>query len=185
MELRPSPSVVYAECGTEVTLNCEVPPLTNDLSVKHMGWSLKGSSLCSVDTEGKLSTHRKHSPRPFHCSYTHGHLSLSFPNVQLLDGWNSTYMCKLRSNKGTAHTETTVQFKGQPAYLLCREIITHVVANSFSLYSPLDPNKCPQPRIQKIQLHIPTIQPGENGVGSLSATRTLWGISVLLAILKQ
>lgn len=178
MELRPSPTVVYAECGTAVNLSCEVPPLTNDLSVKHMGWSLNGSSLCSVDAEGKLSPHHKHSPRPFHCSYSHGHLSLSFPNVQLLDGWNSTYMCKLRSNKGTAHTWTAVQFKGQRAYLLWHEIITRVVANSLSLYSPLDPNKCLQSRIMPVHS-------GENEVGSLKATRTLWCISVLLAILKQ
>lgn len=121
VELRPSPTVVYAECGTQVNLNCEVHPLKNDLSVKHMGWSLNGSSLCNVDTEGNLSIHHKHSPKPFHCLYNHGHLSLRFPNVKLLDGWNSTYMCKLRSNKGTAHIETTVQFKGQHSYSVMKE----------------------------------------------------------------
>lgn len=125
--------LVHAECGTDVTLYCEVAPLKDGLSVKYMGWSLEENALCSVDTEGHLSTQHRHSPRPFRCRYSHGHLSLVFHDVQLLDGWNSTYMCKLRSNKGIAHTTTTVQFKGQPAYLLCHEIRTIVAIGFFFL----------------------------------------------------
>lgn len=113
VQLRASP-VLYAECGTKVILKCEVSS-PHGLSVKHMGWSLNGGSLCSV----KDDLLDPHPPRlrGFRCMYSHGHLSLVLHDVQPQHGGNSTYMCKLRSNKGAPHATTRVEFKGQSAYL--------------------------------------------------------------------
>lgn len=107
--------VLYAECGTKVTLKCEVSSPEQGLDVKHMEWSLNGSSLCSV-RENQL-VNPTHSQR-HHCMYSHGHLSLILHNVQPQDVGTSTYVCKLRSNRGISDTDTRVEIKGQSIYLL-------------------------------------------------------------------
>lgn len=115
VELSTSP-VLYAECGTAVILKCEISSLKDGLLVKHMRWSLNGDSLCSVDDNAPI--HYKHRLRHYRCLYSHGNLTLVLEGVQLRDGGNSTYACKLRSNMGVANKVTTVEFKGQSAYLL-------------------------------------------------------------------
>lgn len=115
VQLSSSP-VLYAECGTTVTLKCEVSSPEQGLDVKHMQWSLNGSSLCSV-RENQL-VNPTHSQRHHHCMYSHGHLSLILHNVQPQDVGTSTYVCKLRSNRGISDTDTRVEIKGQSIYLL-------------------------------------------------------------------
>lgn len=111
-----SSPVLHAECGTNSILKCEISSSKQGLSVKYMGWSLNDGSLCFV--KENLTINYTHSLRRFHCMYSHGHLSLVLHDVQPQDGGNSTYVCKLRSNKGATHTTTRVEFKGQSAYLL-------------------------------------------------------------------
>lgn len=108
--------VLSADCGTKVTLKCEVssPELVRD--VKHMEWSRDGASLCSVrDNQLVNPSHRQ---KHHLCLYTHGHLSLILHNVQPRDGGASAYECQLRSNRGVTRTDTRLEFKGQSIYLL-------------------------------------------------------------------
>lgn len=115
VELSNSP-IVYAKCGTAVILKCEVSSPKDGLLVKHMGWSLNGDLLCSIDDITPV--HHKNRLPVFRCLYSHGNLTLVLEDVQPQDGGNSTYVCKLRSNMGVANKATTVEFKGQSAYLL-------------------------------------------------------------------
>lgn len=115
VQLSSSP-VLYSECGTKVTLKCKVSSPEQGLDVKHMEWSLNGSSLCSV--RENLLVNPTHSQRQHHCMYSHGHLSLILHNVQPQDVGTLTYVCKLRSNRGVSHTDTRVELKGQSTYLL-------------------------------------------------------------------
>ncbi len=109
---------ITAECFKQVTLNCDVATSTHQLSIKHMEWSQGKTSLCSVDSEGEIITHPRHSLSEFHCVYEHGQLSLIFQNVQPLEGGESKpYRCKLQSNKGATHNYTTVELQGQNPHL--------------------------------------------------------------------
>lgn len=118
VQLRAAP-VLHAECGTDVSLKCEVSSPKQGLSVKYLGWSLNAAPLCFLTENSPIN--QSESLRRFHCMYSHGHLSLVLHNAQPRDGGN--YACKLRSNKGTAHAATRVEFKGQSAYLIFFEII--------------------------------------------------------------
>nr|XP_046266291.1 uncharacterized protein LOC124070428 [Scatophagus argus]XP_046266300.1 uncharacterized protein LOC124070428 [Scatophagus argus] len=99
---------ITAECGKQVTLNCNVTNYQNGLSVKLMAWSRNGT-LCNVDSEGKITTHSGHLQIDFHCEYKHGQLSLILHKVRPLD--SGKYLCKLRSNKGAEHQYTTVKLQ--------------------------------------------------------------------------
>lgn len=107
VRLRVSPEVT-AECGKQVTLICNVSSQSG-LLIKHMEWSQSKTSLCSVDSEGRLITRPRASLSDFHCEYNDGLLSLIFQKVLPLEsGLSKPYMCKLRSNRGAPHRYTTV-----------------------------------------------------------------------------
>ncbi|KAA8594992.1 uncharacterized protein LOC116705339 [Etheostoma spectabile] len=100
---------ITAECGKEVTLNCNVSSSRHGLSIKHMNWSQNNRSLCSLDKEGNI-THHKHTLSHFHCEYKHGtQLSLIFKRVQPLE--SGDYRCKLQSNQGAKHQYTRVELQ--------------------------------------------------------------------------
>ncbi|XP_058495639.1 uncharacterized protein LOC131466444 [Solea solea] len=105
--LRVSPKIT-AECGKQVTLQCNVSSSLNGLSVKHMEWS----HLCSVNSEGNISYSRG-TFGDFYCEYEEGQLSLVFrtirPDLESRDP--KTYRCKLQSNKGAPHEYTTVELE--------------------------------------------------------------------------
>ncbi|XP_029288942.1 uncharacterized protein LOC115009102 isoform X2 [Cottoperca gobio] len=110
VKLRVSPRII-AECGKQVTLNCNVSSSRNGLSIKHMEWFQNHTSFCSVDSEGKITNHR-HTQSDFHCEYRHGQLSLIFRRVQPLESRNSKpYVCKLQSNNGASHAKTSVELQ--------------------------------------------------------------------------
>ncbi|XP_070684639.1 uncharacterized protein [Pempheris klunzingeri] len=101
-----------AECGKQVTLNCDVSSSREHLSIKHMEWSQNKTSLCFVDVKGKVIKPNSHDRSDFHCEYQHGQLSLVFQRVQPLECGNSKpYRCKLQSNQGAAHGYTTVELQ--------------------------------------------------------------------------
>lgn len=119
MKLNVSPKIT-AECGKQVTLNCDVSSSPNGLSIKHMAWIQNQTSLCSVDEEGKI---KPHSRTDFHCEYKHGQLSLIFKRVRPLESGNSKpYTCKLQSNRGASNAKTIVVVQGQ-----CQQCVTHPV----------------------------------------------------------
>lgn len=134
VQLIQSPRVVYAECGKEVLLKCEVSSPQDGLSVKFMGWSLDGKSMCSVNTEGNLVINHTHSLSSFHCHYSHGQLVLRIHNMQPQDAGSSTYACKLRSNMGTAHKNTTVLLKGQFTLDVYHEIRNNMVMSVLLIF---------------------------------------------------
>ena len=110
VKLNVSPKIT-AECGKQVTLNCEVSSSPNGLSIKQMAWIQNQTSLCSVDKEGKI---KPHSRSDFHCEYKHGQLSLIFKRVRPLESGNSKpYTCKLQSNRGASDAKTIVEVQGQ------------------------------------------------------------------------
>lgn len=111
VRLNVSPQIT-AECGKQVILNCNVSSSRNGLSIKRMQWFLNEKILCSVDSEGKISPHHRHTPSAFDCEYNHGQLSLIFQNMQPLEtGTSNSYMCKLHSNQAVAHKSTTVELQ--------------------------------------------------------------------------
>lgn len=93
-----------AECGTPLTLHCNISSPLTGLSIKHMAWS-QSQTYCSVDSEGFL-THDTEGD--FYCRYDKGHLSLHFYKWS---PWlfKSSFMCKLRSNQGILHKYTQVE----------------------------------------------------------------------------
>ncbi|XP_045902293.1 uncharacterized protein LOC123969191 [Micropterus dolomieu] len=103
---------ISAECGQQVTLNCDVSSSRNGLSVIHMGWTHNKTTLCSVDSEGTITTHHRHTTdtSDFHCEYEHGQLSLIFQKVQPLES-GKRYTCKLHSNQGAPYGHTRVELK--------------------------------------------------------------------------
>lgn len=124
-----------AECGKHVTLNCNVSSPRNVLSVKFMEWSLNKTSLCSVDSEGKIT---KHHISDFHCKYTHGQLALILHKVRPLESANSNYRCKLQSEQGARHGYTTVELQGQSPHLFfdsCHEFTEY--SRKTGLLSPI------------------------------------------------
>lgn len=103
-----SPTVT-AECGQQVTLNCNVSSYQHGLTIKHMEWSQGKTHLCTVDSLGELTQHNTNSLGDFHCNYEDGRLSLTFPYVQPLN--SGKYRCKLRSTEGAPYEYTTVELK--------------------------------------------------------------------------
>ncbi|KAF1395054.1 hypothetical protein PFLUV_G00007560 [Perca fluviatilis] len=99
---------ITAECGKQVTINCNVSSSRHGLSIKHMNWSQNNRSFCSVDNEGNI-THHRHTLSHFHCEYKHGQLSLIFKRVQPLE--SGDYRCKLQSNQGAKHQYTIVELQ--------------------------------------------------------------------------
>lgn len=198
-----SSPVLHAECGTNSILKCEISSSKQGLSVKYMGWSLNDGSLCFV--KENLTINYTHSLRRFHCMYSHGHLSLVLHDVQPQDGGNSTYVCKLRSNKGATHTTTRVEFKGQSAYLLLtlewnkktgRDevfgyffswilcVTASLLSSQFFILFPSEPNKCS--RSSSTVRGASSRTTGRNGVGSVRPIRTLlWCISFLLVVILK
>lgn len=109
MNLRVSPKVT-AECGQQVTLNCNAISSQNELSIIQMHWYLKEISLCSVNNKGNI-TH-SNSQRNLRCKYSHGQLSLIIEEVQPLEtGEASPYKCKITSTKGVKHGTTIVELQ--------------------------------------------------------------------------
>lgn len=94
-----------AECGQRVTLNCDVSSSRKGLLIKHMEWFHSLTSVCSVDSEGKITNHTQ-TLSDFYCEYQHGQLSLVFARVKPLERGN--YTCKLQSNRGAQHADTSV-----------------------------------------------------------------------------
>lgn len=118
VRLEVSPEVV-AECGQQVSLHCNTSSSHDGLSVKRMEWSQGSTSLCSVDSEGTIITHGRHSLSDFYCEYKDGQLSLVFQKMLPLEsGHSKRYRCKLHSNQGVAHNYTTVELQGQSPHLL-------------------------------------------------------------------
>lgn len=104
---------VSAECNKHVTLNCEVASPREGLSIKRMEWSLNGTSLCTVDKKGVLTTHPVHTVGVFHCDYIHGQLSLVLRKVRPRGAVNSKYTCKMHCNHGVEYMNTAVELRGQ------------------------------------------------------------------------
>lgn len=129
-------SKITAECGKQVTLICKVSSSLEGLSIKHMGWS-QNKSLCSVNSEGKITTNHRHTLSDFHCEYKDGQLSLNFQEVQPSDIEHSnSYMCKLHSNKGAPHGSTKVELQGQNPHLFLYVIHIKIRTNiSLNCYS--------------------------------------------------
>lgn len=91
-----------------------------------MAWSQGGTSLCSVNSEGTMLTHGKHSLSDFYCDYKDGQLSLVFQRMLPLEsGHSKPYRCKLHSNQGVAYNYTKVELQGKsPRLLLFRQTVT-------------------------------------------------------------
>lgn len=104
---------ISAECDKHVTLNCDVASSREGLSIKRMQWSLNGTSLCSVEENGDMTTHPVHTMGGFHCEYIHGQLSLVLHKVQPRQTVNSKYTCKMHCNRGVQHMNTAVELQGQ------------------------------------------------------------------------
>lgn len=148
-----SSSVLYAECGTKVTLKCEVSSPEQGLNVKRMEWSLNGSSLCFV-RENRL-VNSTNNLKHHICMYSHGYLYLILHSVQPQDAGTSAYVCQLRSNRGVSQTETRVELK--------------------------ELSKCSQSGSPSRGASTQTTR--RNGVGSVRPIRILWSISLLLIVL--
>lgn len=112
LKLRQNPRI-SAECGKRVTLNCDVASSREGLSIKHMQWSLNGTSLCTVDKQGQVTEHPVHTIGGFQCKYIHGQLSLVLHKVQPRETVNSKYTCKMHCNQGVRHMNTAVELQGQ------------------------------------------------------------------------
>lgn len=104
---------ISAECDKHVTLKCDVASSREGLSIKRMEWSLNGTSLCTVDKKGEMTTHVVHTIGGFHCKYIHGKLSLVLHKVQPRETVNSKYTCKIYCNRGIEHMNTAVELQGQ------------------------------------------------------------------------
>ncbi|XP_034393702.1 uncharacterized protein LOC117733890 [Cyclopterus lumpus] len=107
VKLSVSPGIT-AECGDRVILKCDVSSSRKGLSIKHMEWFQSRTSVCSVDGEGKIKNHTQ-SPSDFYCEYQHGQLSLVLTRVKPLERGN--YTCKLQSNRGALHADTSVELQ--------------------------------------------------------------------------
>ncbi|CAG5947734.1 unnamed protein product [Menidia menidia] len=101
-----------ALCGKEVSLHCNTSSSQRGLLITHMEWSQDKTPLCSVNSEEKLTTYKRHSPSDFHCKYTDGSLSLVFKEVLPPEsGISKPYRCKLHSNQGVPHEYTRVELQ--------------------------------------------------------------------------
>lgn len=103
---------ISAECGKHVTLNCDVASSREGLSIKRMEWFLNGTSLCTVDKKGEMTTHVVHTIGGFHCMYRDGQLSLVLHKVQPRET-NSKFTCKMHCNQGVQSMNTAVELQGQ------------------------------------------------------------------------
>lgn len=110
VSLQPSANV-SAACGQPAVLHCVVSSSLDQLSIKHMEWTLHRRSLCAVDARGNLSHHSGHTTGRFHCEYARGRLALVLHRVRPKDA--ADYMCKLKSNRGAKHINTRVELQGQ------------------------------------------------------------------------
>lgn len=109
MRLDVSPKVT-AECGQQVTLNCNAISSQKGLSIIQMHWYLNEISLCSVNNEGNIT--KSDTQRNLTCEYTDGQLSLIIEEVQPLEsGDTSPYKCKITSTKGVKHGTTIVELQ--------------------------------------------------------------------------
>lgn len=110
VRLSVSPQIT-AEYGKPATLRCNISSKSpGELEVKHMKWS-QNKTLCSISSEGNVTTHREHSPSDFQCEFKDRQLSLVFKSVQPLD--IGRYMCKLQSNMGASHEYSRLELEGQ------------------------------------------------------------------------
>ncbi|KAG7242367.1 hypothetical protein INR49_023496 [Caranx melampygus] len=108
LKLNVSPRIT-AECGQQVTLQCNASS-PNGLSIVHMKWYRSETPLCSVNSMGEISENNPLSD--VHCEYTGGQLSIIFKKLQPLETGDSVqYTCKVRSNKGVKHANTTVELQ--------------------------------------------------------------------------
>lgn len=115
MTLSVSPQIT-AEYGKPVTLQCNVSSkFPNELQIKYMGWS-QNEALCSVNSEGKITTNKNHTLSDFHCEYNNQQLSLIFQKVQPME--TGRYMCKLQSNQEASHKYSNLELEGQSTPIL-------------------------------------------------------------------
>lgn len=111
VKLNLSPKIT-AECGKQVILNCSTSSSQPGLSIKHMEWFRDKTSLCSVDSEGIITTPQRNVSSAFHCEYENGRLLLILHKVLPMEsGHSKRYRCKLRSNQGAPQDSTTVQLQ--------------------------------------------------------------------------
>ncbi|KAK2919117.1 hypothetical protein Q8A73_003488 [Channa argus] len=102
---------ITADYGKPVTLQCNVTSkFPNELEVKYVEWSQNKMLLCSVNSEGIITTHNRLTP--FRCEYKNQQLSLIFQNVQPMDsGISNPFMCKLKSNQGASHAYSSLELE--------------------------------------------------------------------------
>lgn len=103
---------ITAQCGKQVTLNCNTTLSHQGLSIKLMQWFQGETILCFVDSKGKIITHQRGSLSDFSCEYEDGRLSVIFKTLQPLES-GKNYTCKQRSNKGALSKSTKVELQGQ------------------------------------------------------------------------
>lgn len=103
---------ITAQCGKQVTLNCNTTLSHQGLSIKLMQWFQGETILCFVDSKGKIITPQRGSLSDFSCEYEDGRLSVIFKTLQPLES-GKNYTCKQRSNKGALSKSTKVELQGQ------------------------------------------------------------------------
>lgn len=101
---------INAECGEQVTLNCNASSPLHGLSIKHMEWFQDKTPLCSVDREGQITYYN--FTGDFHCEYGNGQLSLVLQRaLPVVSGPSRPFRCKQRSNRGVSHGYTRVDLQ--------------------------------------------------------------------------
>lgn len=111
--LNVSPQIT-AEDGKPVSLQCNVSSKSPDkLQIKYMEWSQNQTktTLCSVDSEGEMTTDKSSTMSDFRCEYNNNQLSLIFQKVEPME--IGSYRCKLRSNQGATHVYSRLELDGQ------------------------------------------------------------------------
>lgn len=103
---------ISAQCGKNVTLDCEVSSPQHGLSIKRMKWYQSGTSFCVVNSEGEVVKNPELVGNDFHCKYRPGKLSLIIKNINpMTSGKSKLFECEVRSNKGTRDKVTTVELQ--------------------------------------------------------------------------
>ncbi|XP_026026332.1 uncharacterized protein LOC113024001 isoform X2 [Astatotilapia calliptera] len=109
VKLRVSPKIT-AECGEQVSLNCNTSSVHHGISIKLMQWFKEETLLCSVDSKGITTELHRASLSNFTCEYEDGRLSLIFKKM-LPPESGKKYTCKQRSNRGALNESTKVELQ--------------------------------------------------------------------------
>lgn len=116
VKLNVSPQTT-AEYGQPVTLQCNVSSMSSgELQIKYMEWSKNKTILCSVNSDGEVTTDKTNTIGDFRCEYENQQLSLIFQQVQPMD--IGSYRCKLRSTQGATHDYSSLELEGQSMTIL-------------------------------------------------------------------